>query len=201
MSVKEVRAARRQTGARAELLPTDITPVHLETHMKTSLTRIFRFVLLAALIPAGGIAAADSSGHRGHGHGDGMMGMAGHGMGMTGPMHLPDLTDAQRGKINAIADDNRKKMWQLIGQRMDEQAKLRDLYAAETLDAGKILAVYDRMHQLKREMVAGHIKAHNDMLAVLTKEQREQLKNRRRGMPMSPGGSRGGMPGPAMMGQ
>ena len=177
--------------------------------MKTLLTRIFRFAVLAVLIPAGGIAVADSSGHRGYGHGEGMMGMggpgmgtmgmSGPGMGMMGPMHLPDLTDAQRGKINAIADESRKKMWQLMGQRMDEQAKLRDLYAAETLDAEKILAVYDRMHRIKREMVAGHIKAHNGMLAVLTKEQREQLKNRRRGMPMGPGGSGSGMPGPGMM--
>ncbi len=169
--------------------------------MKTSLRRTFRFVLLAALIPVGGIAVADSCGHRGSGHGDGMMGMGGHGMGMMGmgPMHMLDLTDAQRGKINALADDKRKKTWQLMGQRMDEQAKLRDLYAAETLDAGKILAVYDRMHRIKREMVAGHIKAHNDMLAVLTREQREQLKNRHRGMPMGPGGSGSGMPGPGMM--
>lgn len=169
--------------------------------MKNSLFGIFRFVLFTALIPIGAMAVADTGGHHGYGHGHGTMDMGGHGTGMMGPMHMAGLSDDQRGKINAIADEHRKKMWTLMGQRMDEQAKLRDLYAADTLDASKILAVYDRMHRLKREMVAAHVKAHNAMLAVLTPEQRAQLKNQRRGMPMAPGGSRGGMPGPGMMTQ
>jgi Spy/CpxP family protein refolding chaperone len=173
--------------------------------MNTGFKKAVRCFLLMALIPAGGVATADTDGHRGYGHGMGMQGMGMHGpgmmgMGMMGPMQMLDLSDAQREKINKIADDKRKKTWQLMGQRMDEQAKLRDLYAADPLDAARILAVYDRMHRIKREMIEVRIKAHNEKMAVLTKEQREQLKNWRRGMPMGPGGPRGGMTGPGMMG-
>lgn len=171
--------------------------------MITSPRSVTGFVLFISLFAISGLAAAGADGHHGQGYGHGMMGMGGHDMGMMGmgPMHVPGLTDAQRGKINRLADENRKKMWQLMGQRMDEQAKLRDLYAAVTLDATKILAVYDRMHRIRREMVEGHIKAHNAMLAVLTPEQREQLIHRRRGMPMGPGGERGGMPAPGTTGR
>lgn len=167
---------------------------------------VTRFVLLAAVVTASSVAMADMQGPRACGHGGSMMGMGGCGMGMMGmqgpgmgSMHMLDLTDAQRAKINQIGDDKRKKVWQLMGQRMDEEAKLRDLYTTDTLDAAKILAVYDRMHRIKREMVEVQVKAHNAKLAVLTPEQRGQLKNRHRGMPMGPGGSRGGMPGPGMM--
>src|SRR3990172_4261740 len=99
-------------------------------HMITSPRSVTGFVLFVSLFAISGLAAAGADGHHGQGYGHGMMGMGGHDMGMMGmgPMHVAGLTDAQREKINRLADENRKKMWQLMGQRMDDQAKLRDLY-------------------------------------------------------------------------
>jgi len=175
--------------------------------MKTFYRSFFRLALLSSLFLASGVVVADSyGGHHGYGHGyghgSGMMGMGGPGMGMTGrgPMSMIGLTDVQRSKINKISDNLRKTMWQIMGKSLDERARLRDLCVrGEKLDAARILAVHDRLYRIKREKVAARIQAHNAMLDVLTKEQREQLKNWHRGMPMGPGGSRGGMPGPGMM--
>ena len=158
-----------------------------------------------------------------YGMGAGMMGGGygmGQGMGMMGlhGVYMLDLTDDQRSKINAIQDKMRKQNWEVMGKMMDERSALRDLYNADTLDSKKIGAVYDRIFKLKRQMIDVGIKAHNDVNAVLTKEQREQLKQYRhgRGMygpgagrgvggrgPMGQGGQMGpgGTMGPGMMGQ
>jgi Spy/CpxP family protein refolding chaperone len=149
----------------------------------------------------------------GMGMGPGMMGgsgMMGMGAGMMGGgmmglhgLNMLDLGDEQRGKINAIHDKLRKQHWEVMGKMMDEHNALRDLYDAETLDGKKIGAAYDRIFKLKRQMIDTGIKAHNDAVAVLTKEQREQLKQLRRGRGMGgPGmGGRGPMGQGGMMGR
>ncbi len=149
----------------------------------------------------------------GMGMGPGMMGgsgMMGMGAGMMGGgmmglhgLNMLDLSDEQRGKINAIHDKLRKQHWEVMGKMMDEHNALRDLYDAETLDGKKIGATYDRIFRLKRQMIDTGIKAHNDAVAVLTKEQREQLKQLRRGRGMGgPGmGGRGPMGQGGMMGR
>jgi Spy/CpxP family protein refolding chaperone len=142
--------------------------------------------------------------------GGGMMGMGpgmmmGHGMmGMMGlgPIGMLDLTDEQRRQLNKIMDDTRKRHWETMGKIMDEHARLRDLYDAEVLDAKRIGAVYDQIFKHRREMIEGAIEARNKAYALLTKEQKEQLKQMRRAMPMGPGmrGGMGGMMGPGGMG-
>jgi len=97
------------------------------------------------------------------------------GMGMT-PFSMLDLTEQQRTKINKVQDDLRKKNWNTMGKIMDEKARLRDLYAADKRDSKKIGAVYGRIFDLKRRMIEATITARNQQEAILTKEQRKQLK-------------------------
>jgi Spy/CpxP family protein refolding chaperone len=136
----------------------------------------------------GGMGMMDMMMGRGGGMmGPGMMGgmgMMGMGPGMMGGMEwygIADLTDDQRGKLNKIQDEHRKKHWDLMGKVMDESSKLRDLYQEDTLDAKKIGAVYDRIFKLQRESIDASIDARNKANAVLTKEQREKLKQWHRG--------------------
>lgn len=124
--------------------------------------------------------------------GMGMMGM-GHGMmgmgmmGGMGPFGMLNLSDEQRGKLDKIHDESRRKHWDIMGKVMDESAKLRDLYREETLDAKKIGAVYDRIFKLKREAIDASIDALNKANTVLTKEQRDEWQRMKRGMSMGPG--------------
>ena len=158
--------------------------------------------VLAAAVPAftwaqeqGGMDYDEMMGGMGGGmmmgQGTGMMGMGGGMMG-TGPVWMLDLSGEQRTKINRIQDELRKEHWTIMGKIMDEQAKLRDLYEADTPDAKKIGAVYDTIFSLRKQMIMTRIEATNKVRGVLTVEQVEQLRKLRRG--------RWGMMGGCMMG-
>jgi Spy/CpxP family protein refolding chaperone len=144
-------------------------------------------------------------GMMGGGVGRGMMGdggMGGMGMGMMGsmhgtPYHMLDLTPEQRTKINKINDDLRRKNWEALGKVQDEEAKLRDLYAADKRDPKAIGAVYGNIYAFKRQMIEASIDAHNRMEALLTDAQRAQLKQQCSGMGPGAHGMMG--PGGGMM--
>jgi Spy/CpxP family protein refolding chaperone len=145
----------------------------------------------------------------GYGMGPGMMGGYGMGPGMMGVGAIGnlDLSDEQRTKINKISDAERKQHWVIMGQMMEEQNKLRDLYAAEEPDPKKVGAEYGAIAKLRQQMIETHVQADNEMHEVLTKEQREQLRQwnrdgwgRGRG-PRGPAGGKGGAVGPGMMGR
>jgi Spy/CpxP family protein refolding chaperone len=131
----------------------------------------------------------------GYGMGPGMMGM--------GPLGMLDLSDEQRTKINKIFDDERKKHWGIMGKMMEEQNKLRDLYAADKPDPKKVGAVYGEIAKLQQQMIETHVQATNQMQDVLTKEQREQFRQWHRGGwgPRGPAGSQRGTMAPGMMGK
>lgn len=152
----------------------------------------------------GGMMDMMMGGGPGGGMGMGMMGMGGPGMGMMGgmgmghgmgmmgmgPVWMLDLTDEQRDKIEKIQDDARRKNWDTYGKIMDEQAKMRDLYTSETVDPKKVGAVYAGIAKLHQQVIEANVETHNRVQAVLTKEQKEQLRQ----------WSRGGMGGRGMMG-
>lgn len=109
-------------------------------------------------------------GMMGGGMGPGMMG-GGYGMGLRG---LPDLTADQRAKIAKIRDETRKKNWELMGQMMDEQARLGDLYDAPKQDSDAITNSYKKISELQRRIYESAADAHKRMEAVLTQEQKEK---------------------------
>lgn len=126
----------------------------------------------------GGMMDDDDMPMMGAGGGMGCGAGWGGGMGMMGSGALSglDLTAEQCARINKIQDEMRKQHWTVMGKIMDEQARLRDLYAEDKLDAKKITAVSDAIHGLRKQMIETRIDATNRMRDVLTKEQREQLK-------------------------
>lgn len=100
--------------------------------------------------------------HEGHGQGQGMGHGMGHGQGMDHKMPSSDemvqtmteklgLTDAQKPKVKAIAEDMHKKM--------------------ETISADKSLSRDDRMAKMHSE----HEKAMSQMRTILTDDQKKKL--------------------------
>jgi len=130
-------------------------------------------------------------GMMGYGMGPGMMGGGmgmGGGMMGGGPYHMLNLSDDQRTKINKIQDEERRKHWETMGKIMDERARLRDLYDADKRDTQAILKVQDQINLYQRRMLELHLNTQNQIEALLTKEQRDQLKSfHRGGMGMGPG--------------
>ena len=114
--------------------------------------------------------------------------------GMMGPMPMPsapdammrqhrlamlDLTSEQRAQIDKIQNDTRSRNWDVLGKAMDAQAKLRELYAADKLDAKAIGAAYANYAKAQQQIIEAQAEATNRMIAVLTAEQREELKQPR----------------------
>lgn len=114
------------------------------------------------------------------GPGMGMMnmgpGMMGQGMGMMGAFYALDLSDDQQKKLTQIQDSLRKQHWEQMGKIQDEYAKLRDLYAADARDPSAIGAQAQRIFDLRRQMIESSVDAGNRMEAVLTAEQKAQLR-------------------------
>ncbi len=145
----------------------------------------------------------------GYGYGSGMMGpgMMGPGMGSGmmgggsgfGPLATLDLSEEQQRNINRIQENLRKQHWNLLGQIQEQQAALRDLYAADQTDPKKIGDVYGKIGNLQRQMAESHAQALNDVRGTLTPEQRQQLAQMQRGFrgPAygAPGSRGGGMMG------
>jgi Spy/CpxP family protein refolding chaperone len=109
----------------------------------------------------------------GGGYGQGMMGG---GYGAGGGFAALDLTNEQREKVLAIQEEHRKKNWATMGEVRAEQYKLRGMYNTEKLDTDKLVAQQKKVDALRQQMFKSRVEAHNQIAAVLTPEQRKQLR-------------------------
>jgi Spy/CpxP family protein refolding chaperone len=124
------------------------------------------------------------------GYGPGMMGGGGPGWGYGprgggpgygpggggGPLAFLNLTDDQREKVLKIQEEHRSKNWDLMGKMRAEQFKLRQMAFADKLDASAITDQQKKVDELRRQLLKSRIEARNQMAAVLTKEQQQQLR-------------------------
>jgi Spy/CpxP family protein refolding chaperone len=162
-----------------------------ETTMRTAL------ILAGALALASPLAGAQGPGHGRGMMGDGMMGQGMMGQGMMGQGMGPgmgaqrggmlaalSLSDAQREKVLAIQEEHRKKSWAAMGDVRAEQYRLRSLYGAEKLDADQITEQQRKVDELRRQMLKSRVDAHNQIAALLTPEQRKELRERAPGWMM-----------------
>lgn len=118
----------------------------------------------------------------GYGRG-GMMGGYGYGGGMMGlgPWQALDLNEQQLGKITQIQDETRRKNWSVMGKLMDEQAHMRDLFLTDKRDPAAIGKQAMKIADLRRQMLEASVDARNRAEALLTKEQKDQLRSWHRG--------------------
>lgn len=128
---------------------------------------------------------------RGHGMmGGAGMGMMDGGMGGAGMMMEPDrrmlgmldISDEQRSKIKLLADELRHTNWSKQGLINDESAKLSELYQADKRDPAAIGGEYQKIFDLKRQMIETYLDTQNRIEAILTDEQRAKMKEARCGM-------------------
>ena len=126
----------------------------------------------------------------GYGMGPGMMGGYGPGYGMHSGWGLAalNLSDAQQAKISEIQREVSRKQWEIMGRVHEQQYRLQ-----EQLDSGKADDVaarkaYAAMSDAHKQMFENQLDARKRIDAVLTPEQRAQLRSRV--------GPRWGGPGP-----
>jgi Spy/CpxP family protein refolding chaperone len=145
------------------------------------------------------------------GGGPGMMGGAGPGMrsGQPGcPMHQGamggsgpaqgrmaarmaaldalDLTDEQRGKVTAIRRDLQRKMHALKGSARELRWQGEDAAKSAEFDEAAARKRFDAAAALRKQMFEARLEARKGIHAVLTQEQREQLRRSLARVPPGP---------------
>jgi len=118
----------------------------------------------------------DSWGRGMHGGWGGAGMMDGMGMMGLGPINRLDLTDSQRKEVVKIQDELRRTNWTVMGSMHDERSKFRDAMWAGKRDRAAILATSKRMSDLHQQMLENALNAFDKAEAVLTPQQREQLR-------------------------
>jgi len=81
-----------------------------------------------------------------------------------------ELTEAQKASLSKIRDETRKTHWALMGEMMDQQAKLRDLSGSLQPDNNAIEAANKELSSLRQRIIDTAVEAHKNMRAVLTQE-------------------------------
>ena len=117
----------------------------------------------------------------GHGKGRGMMGshgkeggmMGGHGF---GALESLGLNDDQKGKVRDIQRDTQKKRHALMGSLLELRWQAEDNARAATVDEAAARKQYDAMAAVRKQVFEIGLDAQKRVEAVLTPEQRAQLR-------------------------
>ena len=121
----------------------------------------------------------------GYGMGPGMMGGYGGGYGMGPGMMGGYGTEAYAGlklsaeqqkKISAIQQETSKAMWQLMGTMHEQGYHMRGIFGPGPFDEATARKGFQTMQETQKAMFDMQLEAHKKIDAVLTKEQRDQLR-------------------------
>ena len=129
-------------------------------------------VLIAGLVAAQPGMPGNPPGPGNHG----MMGGGG-GMGMMGLgmwRNIPDLTQDQRSKIEAIRHDLRNRQFAIMDQMHDQRQSVA-AYRNGQFDEQAVRQAYDGIEKLRRQMFENALDAQKRVDALLTAAQRQQL--------------------------
>jgi len=121
----------------------------------------------------------------GYGMGPGMMGGYGGGYGMGPGMMFGyadeayaglNLTPEQRKKIADIRQETSKAMWQLMGTMHEQGYHMQGMFGPGALDEPAARKSFQTMTETQKAMFEMQLEARKRIDAVLTKEQREGLR-------------------------
>ena len=117
--------------------------------------------------------------------GPGMMGPGMMGPGMMGPGMMPgygsyggtNLSDEQRAKIAEIQQEVSRKQWDLMAKMHEQRHQLSKPEASGKSDEATVRKGFEAMSDAHKAMFENSLDARKRIDAVLTKEQREQLRS------------------------
>ena len=120
----------------------------------------------------------------GGGMGPGMMGEYGPGYGMgrgmmggrAGGYWGLDLSAEQRKKIAQIQEETAQAHWKLMGTMRQQDGHMADFFGPGAFDEQAARKAFDAMSGVRKAMFETSLDARKRIDAVLTKEQREQLR-------------------------
>lgn len=114
----------------------------------------------------------------GYGMGPGMM-MDGWGYGLSGALNL---NEEQQKKIQKIQEDLGKQQWALMQTMHDAMTAAYKKYGnSDDIDIEAVMKTQSEMTNAHLQMLRNRLEAQKQIRAILTKEQREKLKEMYRG--------------------
>ena len=120
----------------------------------------------------------------GYGGGTGMMGGYGMGPGMMGGYAGRgdywglDLSADQRKKIDQIQEETAKAHWQLMGNMQQQGFHMNNMFGPGGLDETEARKAFAAMMDAQKDMFESSLKARKRIDAILTNEQKEQLRRK-----------------------
>jgi Spy/CpxP family protein refolding chaperone len=111
----------------------------------------------------------------GYGMGPGMMGGGGWGRGGWG-LDALDLSAEQRAKIAEIRRDVSRRHWDLMRSVHEQDWHMGDAWRDGAFDEKEARKAFEAMNEAHRKMFEASIEARKRIDAVLTPQQREQLR-------------------------
>jgi len=107
----------------------------------------------------------------GYGRGPGMMG----GYGSEAYAGLK-LSAEQQKKVTAIQQETSKAMWQLMGTMHEQGHHMQGMFGPGALDEAAARKAFQTMQETQKSMFDMQLEARKKIDAVLTMEQRDQLR-------------------------
>jgi len=86
-----------------------------------------------------------------------------------------DLSDSQKQQVREIHRKHRRENWNRMGEMMDHQDKLEELYDADIPDPKAIGKVYAVIFEIQRKKIESSIQAQNKIRTLLDSKQQEAL--------------------------
>jgi len=112
------------------------------------------------------------------GYGPGMMMGGGYGRGFAAAL---DLSDSQQQKIADIRRKLFDKQWEQMRQMHDQMPAVWHTSPGEKVDVDQVMKTTTGMMAIGQQMMRERLEAHNQVLDVLTEQQRKQLQDFYRG--------------------
>lgn len=111
-----------------------------------------------------------------------MMGGPGYGQGYGNPMAMMNLSDDQRQKLFDLQQKAQKERWEHMTDMQEAMLELQKEWAKEDPNPDTVSKAYQKMSDIRLEMMREGLETRQQMMQMLDKEQRQQF----RGM-MGPG--------------
>lgn len=89
-----------------------------------------------------------------------------------------DLSADQRKKIDQLQEETAKAQWQLMGTMHQQGFHMHGMFGPGALDEQEARKAFNAMVDAQKEMFELSLKAHKQIDAVLTNEQRNQLRRK-----------------------
>src|SRR6266511_4298939 len=135
--------------------------------------------LMAALIGGGTLSAHAFMGPDGECGGPPPEGKMDHRKGLARMAKELKLTDAQKEQVGAILKAERERVAPLREKLMESRKKLHEAAEAEKFDEAAVKALAATEAELQAELMVSRARAHHQINAILTPEQRELAKKHR----------------------